>query len=274
MMTKRLPLIIVLLLLFPGGVPAQPAEIIDLHNRTAEEMIPIIRPFMNPGDALTGADYQLIIRTDPENLASIRDMIARLDKAPAQLLISVKNSGQSDRVDSALNAGGALDRDGRRITINDRGESEGIRIEAGRTASSTGSQQTPQIRATEGRPALIYTGVSVPVRSRQQLRQGNRVIEQELVEYRNVNSGLYVTARLNRDEVVLEVEPQQQSLGASGGINTFGLSTTLRGRLGEWIPLGAVTENSIRQLNRPGAAASNRSENRNNVMIRVEKIEN
>lgn len=275
MMSKRSPLIVIFLLLSLGCAAAQPAEIIELRNRTADEMIPVIRPLLKPGDALTGTDYQLIIRTDSQNLASIRNFIARLDKAPAQLLISVKNTGQSGRIGNTVNIGGTLGNGNRRIIINNSGELESIHIQAGRAESTDKRQQSPQIRVTEGRPALIYTGVSIPVKTRQQLRQGNHILEQERIEYRNVESGLYVTARLTQEnEVILEIEPQRQSLGTSGSVNTFGLSTTLRGRLGEWIPLGGVTENRTTHSNRPGGAGSTRVESGDNVMIKVEKIEN
>lgn len=272
MMSEQRPLIAVLLLLFSMSALAQPAEIINLRNRPADEITPVIRPFLKPGDALTGTDYQLIIRTDPQNLAAIKDFVAKLDKAPAQLLVSVKNTGQVNSADSGVNVGGTIGNDGRRIIINDSGGSENIYIEAGRSETAGNRQQNPQIRVTEGRPALIYTGISVPVKSQQRLRQGNRVIEQQRVEYRNVQSGLYVTARLNGNEVALDIEPQQQSLGEAGVINTFSLSTTLRGKLGEWMPLGEVTESSITQSSRLGGATSNRAESRNNVMIKVEKI--
>ena len=34
-----------------------PLEIIDLNNRPAEEMIPIIKPMLKPNDAITGTGY-------------------------------------------------------------------------------------------------------------------------------------------------------------------------------------------------------------------------
>lgn len=274
MILKQCPLISALFLLLSLNTAAQPVEIINLRHRPADEVIPVIRPFLKPGDALTGTDYQLIIRTDLENLTTIRNFIARLDKAPAQLLISVKNSGQLNSVDSKMDIGGTISSDSRRIVINDSGTSENIHVEASRNETSGSRRQTPQIRVTEGRPGLIYTGISVPLKTRQQLRQGNRIIEQERVEYRNVQSGLYVTARLNQDnEVILDIKPQQQSLGESGAINTFNLSTTVRGKLGEWIPLGEVMENSVTSSTQLAGTTSTRIHNRNNVMLKVEKIE-
>lgn len=274
MMSKHQPLVGVIFLLLSLSAAAQPVEVINLHNRPADEMIPIIRPFLKPGDSLTGTGYQLIIRTDPQNLEAIKSFVTGLDKAPAQLLISVKNTGESDQVDSSLKAGGTIVGDNRRIIVNDSGASEGIHIEAHRRETAAGRQQSPQIRVTEGRAVLIYTGVSVPVKIRQQLRQGNRIVEQERVEYRNVESGLYVTARLNQnDEVILAIEPHQQSLGDSGAVNTFGLSTTIQGKLGEWIPLGEVTASGMTSSTRPGAATNTRTQSRNSVMLKVERIE-
>ena len=37
-----------------GAAGAQPIEVIDLRYRTAEDLLPLLRPFMEPSGALTG----------------------------------------------------------------------------------------------------------------------------------------------------------------------------------------------------------------------------
>ena len=45
-----------------------PLQIIDLKNRPADEIIPVIRPMLKPNDAITGTGFQLFLRTDAKTL--------------------------------------------------------------------------------------------------------------------------------------------------------------------------------------------------------------
>ena len=38
-----------------------PLQIIDLKNRPADEIIPVIKPMLKPNDAITGTGYQLFL---------------------------------------------------------------------------------------------------------------------------------------------------------------------------------------------------------------------
>lgn len=250
---------------------AQPLTVIELRNRDAGEVIPTLRPFIKPGDVLSGDGYQLFIRTDPQTLADIRQFIAALDKTPAQLLISVRNAGELDSMQTSANIRGAIEHNGNRVIIND-GRDNRLDIRAGQNETTGTQRQIPQIRATEGRPALIYAGISVPVSTMQRERQGNRVIERTSTEYRNVTSGFYVTAKLNDDEVILTVEPQIQSRGEAGAINTYALATMIRGRLGEWLPLGGIAESENSRSTYIGGVNKTRTQHHNETMIKVEKL--
>ena len=66
---------------------AQSLEIIELRNRPAEQVIPIVQPMLEKGGALSGTGFQLFVRTSPANLAQIRQMVASLDRAARQLII-------------------------------------------------------------------------------------------------------------------------------------------------------------------------------------------
>jgi hypothetical protein len=65
------------------------------------------------------------------------------------------------------------------------------------------------------------------------------------VEYRELSTGFYATVRLSGERVTLEISPHQQRLQATERgpvVATAGSTSTVSGRLGEWIPLGAVRE--------------------------------
>ena len=51
-------------------------EVIPLHYRTAEEVIPILQPMLARDGAISGFRGQLVIRTTPENLAEMKRILA------------------------------------------------------------------------------------------------------------------------------------------------------------------------------------------------------
>ena len=73
-------------------------EVIPLHNRTVEEVMPSLRPLLEPGGTLTGMQGQLILRASDANRAEIKQALAALDTIPRQLTITVRQS--LDRADS------------------------------------------------------------------------------------------------------------------------------------------------------------------------------
>jgi hypothetical protein len=45
-------------------------EIIPLRYRTVDQVLPALRPLLEPGGTLTGQGNQLIVRASPDNLAT------------------------------------------------------------------------------------------------------------------------------------------------------------------------------------------------------------
>ena len=67
-------------------------RVLPLKHRTAEEVIPLLRPLLAPGDALTGTDYRLIVRTSDKNLKEIERVLAQIDAARRTLRITVRQT--------------------------------------------------------------------------------------------------------------------------------------------------------------------------------------
>ena len=65
-------------------------EIIPLQHRMTDDVVPILRPLVAPGGTITGMNNQLIIKTTPDNLAEIKNVLQSLDRSPRRLLITVK----------------------------------------------------------------------------------------------------------------------------------------------------------------------------------------
>ncbi|MGH8708496.1 MAG: secretin N-terminal domain-containing protein, partial [Burkholderiales bacterium] len=70
-------------------------EVIDLRHTTAEQVLPALRPLLEPGGVLTGQRSQLIVRTSPANLAELRRALEALDAPARRLVISVRFAGEA-----------------------------------------------------------------------------------------------------------------------------------------------------------------------------------
>jgi hypothetical protein len=249
----------------------QPLTVIELESRTAEELIPAIRPLIDPGDYLTGRDYALYLKADRATVQTVREAVERLDRQPAQLLISVTTEKTLNQHRSGYAAGGSVEAGDARIRAGDAPPGGGLSVGAGERTSRRTATRTPRVRATEGRPALIQQGVSVPVKTTERRRVNNRVIERERTEYRPVTGGFYVTARLNGDKVRLEIEQRDENLQSGGAINATRLNTSAHGRLGEWIPLGSISQTTNRTDRGPGIRRWARDGRDYTIMIKVDK---
>ena len=95
------------------------------------------------------------------------------------------------------------------------------------------------------------------------------------VVYQDVSRGFYAVPRLNGERVTLELSQQSDSVAAQGrgNINTQRLSTTLSGRLGEWIEVGGTgRQGSAYQSGTLSLSTSDVRESRS-IWLMVEEVE-
>jgi hypothetical protein len=225
-------------------------EIIPLQNRTPEEMIPRLQPFLEPGGALTGMQGNLILRASPANRAQIKQALAALDVAPRQLLITVRQSLDRTHAQQSFVLHGRIDTDSVDIDVPPGGRG-GTQVEIGdghlhigarlddRSLNQT-SQVSQQVRVADGGRAMIQTGVELPLTLRETVNDRYGQSVRESVVFYRAGSGFHVAPQLIGDRVTLEIHPVQQTLDAAAPRSVVGqqLHTTISGRLGEWIALG------------------------------------
>lgn len=235
-------LLLILLLHCNTLIAGNPMEIIQLKARPAGEIIPIIKPLLDPGSTLTGMNNQLIIRATPEQIAEIRKLLEQIDRPARKLIIYVRHGASYD-----------LNRDGVSIDINKK-LGRHTRIVTGRRtppgtarlrtrSASTRNQldSTQHVQTLEGKSAFIATGKSVPIDEQTTIISGGVVQQQNTVRYRDVTTGFYVIPYLNGDQVTLNISPQMQRQGSIHG--TYDISsahTMVRGQVGEWITIGGI----------------------------------
>ena len=230
--------------------PAQGAqdriEIIELRNRTAEEVIPLVRPLLAPEDALTGTGYQLILRAPPERIREVRDLVRQLDQAQKNLLVTVSAGRAEDLRDREVGVSGRIETDRGSLTVGDADE-EGIHGTLRERSTRSQTTQGSSVRVLEGQSAFIRTGGEVPYVTSGVIITGNQVITSSGVEYRRVETGFYVTPRISGDRVFLHIRPVQQQLQPDQTIATQEAETTISGPVGEWITIGGVAQEERRE---------------------------
>ena len=229
---------LLLLAFVAPAVLAQGAlEVISLRHRTADQVIPVLRPLLEPGGALSGQSNQLFVRASPGNLAQIRAALDAIDRPIRRLVISV-------RFDSvAQSARGSVETD---VRISDRGSSAAVRIEDSRSASQERVDQRLQV--LEGGRAVIASGESRPLRQRQVVRTPGGTVVTDSTVIQDAATGFEVVPRLTGGNVFLEIAPQREIFapGGDGAIRSERVSSTVSGRLGEWIELGGSGSSGTR----------------------------
>jgi type II secretory pathway component HofQ len=255
---------ILILLLFSAPVLCRQLSTVELKYRTADEIIPSIKPLLSNNEGISGRGFQLFIKANPSSLREIEKLVVQLDKQATQLIISVRNLNDTNSLQSNISING-------RVSYSTSDTHNRITINTGQQSTASTHQRTPQIRVTEGKPALIGSGTSFPIKLSNRRRHNGSLSELEVTEYRTANSGFYVTAWLTGDQVKLEIQQQNQSALQHGAIDTSNVNTSVFGKLGQWIEIGNIgsSNNSIRQ--NIGARVSQTNTQRDVVYLKVEK---
>ncbi|MCG8426249.1 MAG: hypothetical protein MI754_02695, partial [Chromatiales bacterium] len=81
-----------------------PLEIITLTSRPVSEVLPIIKPFISPDGSVSGMQNQLIIRTSPDNLEEIKEILAKIDTPARRLMISVRQGESTNQQRQGISA--------------------------------------------------------------------------------------------------------------------------------------------------------------------------
>jgi len=279
------------LLLATGCAAAQETvlEVIPLRHRTAAELIPIIQPLLVRDGSVSGFQGQLIVRTTPANLDEIRRILASLDTAPRQLIITVRQDADVDRSRSAADVSGSVGGDHGRVTVPGSGDPRGgsvvlregddsVRLQVLEGTGGQSDRNTQSVRVMEGREAFVRIGESAPMRERQVQRSvvGGRVVEQvvESTQYRDAATGFYVLPRVTGDRITLDISSQRESLSkqAHGGVNVQSIVTTVSGRFGEWMEIGGIGQDARGQQSVLLGRTTTATRDSRRVLIKVEEV--
>ena len=261
--------------------------IIELKHRRAEELLPVIRPLLDKDEMVSGMNYQLILRASPHNTEQIRRLLERIDTLPRQLKITVMQNVDSETVARLTEISGSVSV-GKNARISLSGgvnvggagrEQGGVSARIISTRSLDDDKKTQYLQVLDGNRAWVSSGQSVPVPQRQLIQQpwGTQVIE--TVRQSDIASGFYVLPRVSGDRVTLEITTQNNSLISNQHADAYpnkriqNTSSTISGRMGEWINLGGLSQLSDFNDATITARSTSRLNEQRNVLIRVEEVD-
>ncbi len=260
-------------------------EVIDLKYRSAEQIVPMLKPLLAPGGTISALQNRLIVRTTPQNLAELRKVLDAVDTMPKRLMISVRRdatgTGQASEAELSASIGTGDVRVGAPDSRNQKGGTVVIRkgdsvararaLDSQSTAAVRGEQS---VQVLEGNEAIIRIGQSIPVRSRSVIPtpQGPQV--SETVEYRDADTGFRVRPRVNGDQVTLEISSHSDTLADpdSRAFNVQRVETVVTGRLGEWMEISGVEQSRTQTDGGTISRSTGSMSSDRKVFLKVEQI--
>jgi type II secretory pathway component GspD/PulD (secretin) len=221
-------------------------EVLPLSYRTSDDLLPVAKSFIGKDGTVSAYGNQLIVNADPGKIDELRGLLKQLDTAPKRLLITVDTSDTANQ--------------------NISGNNQGRVISYGTASREGGSQQ---VQASEGTPALIQVGQSVPLTTSQTDSYGYSRTD---TQYRNVTQGFYVTASVTGDIVHLNISTNRDRMSQeqADAIKVQSTDSQVSGRLGEWITLAGVSNQST--ADQQGVAKRYATQGRDDMTLRV-KVE-
>jgi len=224
---------LLLAMLAAGNVRAA-IQVLDLHHRTAAQLIPSLQGVVDQGVVLRADGYRLIVRGSDAQIETVRTLVQKLDSAPGNLLIQVR------RTDGA--------------TTERRGVQGGVEAHSGgglhgnvsvyRSSGAESGSQTQSVRAVAGRPVHIDSGGVLLLRDEFAARGGRGgAAYGSKVHPVAVPNGFDATATVSGDEVTIAIRVDRVSVadGGSDRLDRNSVETTVSGHLGEWLPVGTVS---------------------------------
>jgi type II secretory pathway component GspD/PulD (secretin) len=263
----RLLLIFMLLSGKPALAEQTVIEVIPLANRPASEIQPLLEPLLEYTDHVVANGSNLVVKTTPERLTEIKALVSELDTRLNNLIITVIQSRHLTA--DELNAAARVRISG---PIDDPSKARAsVYGHYYQNRNQYASESTQTIRTLEGNTAYIQAGSAYPAENVQIYDSGYGPIISTTTGFIDTTTGIAVTPRLSGEQAILDVSPWSDRLNARGQIETQGAQTTIRVKLGEWVELGGINEDSQNNSNGNLARIQQLNQNRLHILVKVDK---
>lgn len=261
-------------------------EVIHLKHRTTDEIIPLIDPFLNKQGILKGVSGKLIIRTTPENLLEIKELLTEIDTVRRQLIITVKQNVDKATARRLLRLHGRVSKGEAQVKISSYASNKGLinnnsfdknrlNVQVQENQNLISDINTQRIQVLDGGRALIHLGKSLPITLHNSINtpQGTRIIRS--TQFRDATIGFFVIPSVNGNKVSLEINSQRNTSDhySQGAINVQQINTLISGKLGEWMHLGLIESGRSNWSFSPNSPLNDRTTSEQRiVLIKVDEI--
>lgn len=266
---RRSGFLLVLAVLMSLGAPststaAVPRQIVtfSIQYGDAEQLRSVVASQLSSGSSVSLYQRQLIVNGTAEELRRVRELIGQLDVHGQQLLISVKTSSDGGRQQQQVRVSGSVQAGVHTETTTHTT----VKVRDYRSTASGGGSQG--VRATEGQPAFVSTGVSAPINSYRTTISGKVVREQDYVD---ASTGFYATAWVSGSSVRVRIEQRREELQGRV-IEGQQLQTEVNGTLGQWIPIGMINKSQLTSARSLSGFSRDQSGGAETIFLKVERV--
>ena len=256
----------------PSSMAADDFKIITLQHRFAEDLLPTIQPIVGSEGTATGIQNQLIIRTTPERMAEIEQLVATLDVERQNLRITVSHQNNQQSQNRDISVQGRKHIGNVEISTNrfPRNRQEGAQIGLDDNQTNSTSSSNQFINVSDGERAFIQVGQAVPFTQEWVTLTRRYTRVQRTTDFIDVSTGFAVRPRSIGNQVELEITPRIAKLNQSGVIDFEELSTVVRVSKGEWVDIGGIMQQKD-DVSRAILSRQNASQSQSNQLsIRVD----
>lgn len=262
---------------------ASELRVIPLQHRMPDEVVPVLRPLLGPGESVTGVDTKLIVRASPATLDQIERVLREIDVARRNLRIAVRHARSGDAAEERAGVSATVRNGNTRIVVGGGQDTGGLRAGTARPGAAVEAQierryttasdtLTETLTVLDGGHAFLRVGQSLPDVQPFLVLAGDRLGVVAGVQYRDVTTGFDVRPQLQGETVRLAIAPRL-AFASNGGqqvVDYAELGTVVAVRLGEWVDLGG-TLGSANEINRRILAIrSGRHDDETRFLIRVD----
>lgn len=227
-------------------------RVIPLKHRLADEITPILRPLLAPGESVNSIDSRLILRASPQSLALIQRTLEQIDTPLRNLRISIRHGDERENAQQRQSISGEF-RDGTTRIITSGSKNSGglvfkrsgpggsLEVQSERRLTTSRETTTQSLTVLDGGRAFLHVGESIPQVQPFLVLVGNRLALATGVQYYDVTTGFDVEPHLIGDRVQLTVSPRLVFGTSLGGqtVNFQELRTVVTVKPGEWVDLGS-----------------------------------
>lgn len=239
-------------------------RVIPLKHRLANEVVPVVRPLLAPGESVSGMDSRLILRAAPRTFAQVERLLGEIDTPRRNLRISVRYAGETERVQENQSVSGDLRQGNTRMVVTNGTRDAGSGVSVRRTGPDGNLQlrserhviskrdtSTQNLTVLDGGRAFLRVGESTPQVQPFLVLVGNRLAVAAGIQYYDVTTGFEVEPRVVNgasftERIQLTVTPRLAFRGNQGTqtVDFQELRTMLTVQPGEWVDLGGAVESS------------------------------